>query len=422
MKTIIKNGNVFIKGNFEVKDIVVENEKITKIGKNLKTNADKVIDAVDKHILPGFVDLHVHLRDPGQTHKEDIVSGTKAAAKGGFTTICAMPNTKPVIDNVATMDYIKRKAKDLGSCKVEIIGALTKKSEGKELAEIGSMFDHGVIAVSDDGHCVQNSKLMLNALKYVSNFNIPVIIHAEDYSLAGSGQINGGRMSTKLGLSGISGLSEEIIIARDIMLSESAKCKIHIAHISTKKGVELVRNAKKKGLNVTAEVTPHHLLLNDELTATFDPNTKMKPPLRSEKDRLACIEGIKDGTIDFIATDHAPHADFEKAREFSYAPFGIIGLETAFATLYEKLVLADIISLEKLVELLAVNSGKFINKEKDLIENADANFNIVDLKSKVKFVEDSLASKAKNTPFIEQEFYGKIEYTFCEGKITWEAK
>ena len=309
MQKLIKNGNIYFEGKFVKKDILICEDIIEKIDDKIDMNNVEIIDATDNYVLPGFVDLHAHLRDPGQTNKEDIVSGTKAAAKGGFTTICAMPNTDPIVDNVATVEYIKRKAKDLGYSKVEVIGALTKKSEGKEIAEIASMIDYGIVAVSDDGRCVQNAKIKLNAMKYASSFDIPVIVHAEEYNLAGSGQINAGKYSTKLGLSGIPGLAEEIIITRDIMLAESSKCRLHIAHVSTAKSVDLIRQAKKKGIPLTCEVTPHHLLLTEDICENFDTNTKVIPPLRTENDRQACVKGLKDGTIDFIATDHAPHAD-----------------------------------------------------------------------------------------------------------------
>jgi dihydroorotase len=251
MTTLIKNGTIYENLHFINKDILIDEELIVEISENIQTDADRVIDAKGKYVFPGFIDLHCHLRDPGQTHKEDIVSGTMAAAKGGFTTICAMPNTEPVIDNIATVEYIRRKSHDLGYAKVLVIGAMTKKAEGKEISEMATMKRGGIVAVSDDGNCVQNAKLMQNCLKYAANFDIPVIIHAEDYNLAGKGQINAGKMATKLGLSGIPGLAEEIIITRDIMLAEATKARLHVAHVSTAKSVELIRQAKLRGLPVT---------------------------------------------------------------------------------------------------------------------------------------------------------------------------
>ncbi len=422
MKKIIKNGTIYIDGKFEKKDILINEDLIEKIDNEINAENAEIVDAEGNYVFPGFVDLHAHLRDPGQTNKEDIVSGTKAAAKGGFTTICAMPNTDPIVDNVATVEYIKRKAKDLGSAKVEVIGALTKKSEGKEISEIASMIEYGIVAVSDDGHCVQNAKIKLNAMKYASSFNIPVIVHAEEYNLAGSGQINAGKYSTKLGLSGIPALAEEIIIARDIMLAESSKCRLHIAHVSTAKAVDLIREAKRKGIAVTCEVTPHHLLLTEDLCENFDTNTKVKPPLRTDIDRLACIEGLKDGTIDFIATDHAPHADYEKEREFVLAPFGINGFESAFASLYSGLVLKNVISLELLIEKMASAPAKFIQKNiGELKEGKAADITIVDLKDTICLTSGNMLSKSKNTPFLNQELSGKVIRTFCNGNETWRA-
>ncbi|MDD3051905.1 MAG: dihydroorotase [Candidatus Cloacimonetes bacterium] len=423
MKILIKNGYIYSDSKFEKSDILVVDDKIEKVALKIDEEADEIIDASGKHIFPGFVDLHVHLRDPGQTQKEDIVSGTRAAAKGGFTTVCTMPNTDPVVDNIATVEYINRKAKDLGYCKVKVIGAVTKKSEGKEIAEMALMLQGGIVAVSDDGNCIQNSKLALNCMKYASNFNIPVIIHAEDYNLCGKGQINAGKISTQLGLGGIPAIAEEIIISRDIMLAESAKCRLHIAHISTAKSIELVREAKKRGLPVTAEVTPHHLTLNEEAVIGFNTNTKVKPPLRTEKDRLACIDALKEGVIDFIATDHAPHADFEKEVEFNYAPFGINGLEVAFASLYSELVLNDRITLELLIEKMSSAPSRFLKLNSGKIaEGFAADITIADLNKEIEITIDSLTSKSKNTPYLNKTLKGKIEYTLCDGKIMWNSE
>ncbi|MBW6516460.1 MAG: dihydroorotase [Candidatus Cloacimonetes bacterium] len=420
---IIKNGLVLRKNRFKKMDIQIKKGIITKIAEKIDDTKDKqIIDASGKHILPGFVDLHTHLRDPGQTYKEDIVTGTRAAAKGGYTTICAMPNTEPIVDNIATVEYIKRKANDLGYCKVLVIGALTKKSEGIEIAEIGNMLEGGIVAVSDDGKCVQNTKIMLNAMKYVSSFNIPIIIHAEDYSLSGKGQINAGKMSTKLGLGGIPALAEELIISRDIMLAENLKCHLHIAHISTARSIQMVREAKQRGLKITAEVTPHHLLLTEEACASYDTNTKVKPPLRTEKDRMACVEGLLDGTIDFIATDHAPHSDFEKEKEFSIAPFGINGLETAFASLFTGLVLNKKLELPFLINKISTTPAQFLKLNcGEISKGKYADIAIADLDAEILFSPESILSKSNNTPYINKTLKGKIEKTICEGRITWDS-
>jgi dihydroorotase len=421
---LIKNGYVFRKNIFKKLDILIRKDKIVKLAEHISAMREsEIIDASGRYVFPGFVDLHAHLRDPGQTYKEDIVSGTRAAAKGGFTTVCVMPNTDPVVDNIATVEYIKRKAKDLGSCKILVIGALTKKLEGKEIAEIAHMLSGGIVAVSDDGECVQNTKIMLNAMKYVSNFDLPVIIHAEDRSLSGNGQINAGRMSTKLGLSGIPALAEEIIISRDIMLAESLRCRLHVAHISTARSVQLVRDAKKRGLKITAEVTPHHLLLTEDACTSYDTNTKVKPPLRTEKDRQACLEGLLDGTIDFIATDHAPHSDFEKEKEFSIAPFGINGFETAFASLYSGLVLPQRITLHFLIQKLSTAPANFLKLNcGEISKGKDADLTIADLNAEVLLTPENMLSKSNNTPHINQTLPGKITTTICDGRICWKEE
>jgi dihydroorotase len=421
---IIKNGLIYTQKGFEKKDIQIIDDMIVKVATSIPTGKEsQVIDAAGKHIFPGFVDLHTHLRDPGQTYKEDIITGTRAAAKGGFTTVCAMPNTDPVVDNIATVEYLKRKANDVGSCKVLVIGALTKKSEGKEISEIANMLEGGIVAVSDDGNCVQNSKIMLNAMKYVSKFDIPIIVHAEDYFLSGKGQINAGKMSTKLGLGGIPALAEEIMISRDVMLAENLKCRLHVAHISTARSVQIVREAKANGLKITAEVTPHHLLMTEEMCGTYDTNTKVKPPLRTEKDRIACLKGLLDGTIDFIATDHAPHSDFEKEKEFSIAPFGINSFETAFAALYTELVLDKRIELVQLIDKLSTKPAQFLNLNSGNIKKGlKADLTIADLDSDIYFSSDTMLSKSNNTPYLNKTLKGKMVLTVCDGRITWNSR
>lgn len=422
MKTLIKNGKAYIDGKFTSVNILIEDDKIIKIAPKFTAEADQTIDAKGCHIFPGFVDLHAHLRDPGQTYKEDIISGTRSAAKGGFTTVCTMPNTEPVIDNIAAVEYVQRRAKDLGSCKVHVIGAITKKLEGAEISEMATMKNGGIVAVSDDGKCVQNARLMLSCMKYASNFNIPVIIHPEDYNMAGKGQIHGGRVASQLGFSGIPALAEEIIIARDIMLAENSKCQLHVAHISSAKALKLVKEAKDDGLPVTCEVTPHHLVLNEDACLTFDTNTKMKPPLRAEKDRQALVTALREGLIDCVATDHAPHADFEKEREFDHAPFGIIGFETAFPVLYTELVLKDQLSLERLVEVMSLAPAKLLHLgDKSLAEGNAADLVIVDLKAKTEVLPETTLSKSKNSPWMGKTLQSSIKHTICGGRITWEA-
>lgn len=423
MKILITNGKAFINDELVQKDILIDDNRIIKISDVIEEASDRVIDAENKVVLPGFIDLHTHLRDPGQTHKEDIVTGTAAAAKGGFTTICVMPNTYPVVDNIATVEYIQRKAADLGKCKVKVIGAMTKGSEGKEISEYAIMKEGGIVAVSDDGGCVQNAKLSQNCMKYAYNFDLPVIVHAEDYNLAGSGLVNAGKISSQLGLGGIPGLAEEIIIARDIMLAESIGVRLHIAHISTAKGIELVRKAKADGISITTEVTPHHLTMNEDAVYDFDTNTKVKPPLRREKDRLACISALKDGTIDYIATDHAPHSDYEKEKEYNIAPFGINGIETAFASLNTFLVKKDALDLTTIVKAMSEKPAQFLGiKTGKLAEGYLADLNIIDLDAEIEFNRETMLSKSINTPYINQTLLGKVDYTICEGRVTWEAE
>lgn len=426
MKTLIKNANIYQNGKLTPGEILIERKKIIKISRGIASSdytankVDKIIDAKGACVFPGFIDLHSHLRDPGQTYKEDIVTGTKAAAHGGFTAVCAMPNTEPITDNIASVEYIQLRAKDYGSAKVYVIGAITKQSAGEEIAEMATMKAGGIVAVSDDGKCVQNARLMLSCMKYASNFGLPVIIHPEDYSLAGKGQIHSGKVATKLGLSGIPGLAEEVIIARDIMLAESAGAKLHIAHISTARSIELVKNAKDKGLPVTCEVTPHHLVLNEEANLTFNTNTKMKPPLRSEEDRLACVQALQEGIIDCIATDHSPHADFEKEREFDLAPFGIIGLETAFPVLYKNLVQTEQIDLNRLIEALTIAPAKILNLPGGILaEGKTADLTIIDMEKETLFSAENILSKSKNTPWLNQWFPGRVMCTICDGKITY---
>ncbi len=426
MKTLIKNANIYQNGKLTPGEILIERKKIIKISRGIASSdytankVDKIIDAKGACVFPGFIDLHSHLRDPGQTYKEDIVTGTKAAAHGGFTAVCAMPNTEPITDNIASVEYIQLRAKDYGSAKVYVIGAITKQSAGEEIAEMATMKAGGIVAVSDDGKCVQNARLMLSCMKYASNFGLPVIIHPEDYFLAGKGQIHSGKVATKLGLSGIPGLAEEVIIARDIMLAESAGVKLHIAHISTARSIELVKNAKDKGLPVTCEVTPHHLVLNEEANLTFNTNTKMKPPLRSEEDRLACVQALQEGIIDCIATDHSPHADFEKEREFDLAPFGIIGLETAFPVLYKNLVQTEQIDLNRLIEALTIAPAKILNLPGGILaEGKTADLTIIDMEKETLFSAENILSKSKNTPWLNQWFPGRVMCTICDGKITY---
>ncbi|HWI55303.1 MAG TPA: dihydroorotase, partial [Desulfobacteria bacterium] len=340
MRLLIRGGRVIDPANefSDIADVLVENGKIKDIGLNLNAAEAEIIDAGGKLVVPGLIDMHVHLREPGLEAKETIATGTRAAAMGGFTGVACMPNTKPVIDNQALVEFIKSRAASAGVVNVFPIGAITKGSDGNELAEIGDMKMAGAAAISDDGHPVMNAQLMRLAMQYAKMFDMTVVSHCEDINLVADGVMNEGYYSTIFGLKGINRLAEELMVAREIMLAELTGARVHIAHISTAGSVELVRQAKRKGLKVTAEATPHHFSLTDEAVGSYDTNTKVNPPLRGEDDVKAVKEGLRDGTIDVIATDHAPHAQEEKDVEYNYAPFGMVGLETAVGLAFRELV------------------------------------------------------------------------------------
>jgi len=386
---LLKNGLVYLSEEKKIikNDVLIDKKIIKKIAPAIEEKNAEVIDCAGMHIFPGFVDLHCHLRE--------------SAAKGGFTSVCCMPNTNPAIDNISTLNYIMRKARDVGKTKIFVIGAMSKGLEGKEIANIASLVKGGVVGLSDDGNCIQVAKLQLNVMRYASIYDIPMICHSEDYSLSGDGQVNYGLMSTKLGLSGIPTLAEEIMVSRDIMLADVTGSRVHIAHASTKRTVELVRQAKKDGIKVTAEVTPHHLVLTEKACDGFDTNTKMKPPLRSEQDRKALFEGLMDGTIDVIATDHAPHSDYEKELEFMKAPFGVIGFESAFPVLYDKM------KLEELIERITSKPAEIIKKNIGILKKgAAADLNVFNLDKSFTFNESEILSKSKNSPFLGMKMWG----------------
>ena len=355
MKRIeIKNAKHFASG--EKVTIFIENGVFTD---SLSADADEVIDAEGLTVFPGLIDMHCHLREPGFEYREDIKSGTKSAAKGGFTSVCCMPNTKPVCDNAAVVEGILRKAEQVGSCHVFPIGAASKGLEGKEISEMGLMKEAGIVAVSDDGKPIATANLLKKVLEYASDFDIPVLNHCEEMSIS-EGAMNEGAISTALGLRGIPAIAEEIMISRDIQTAEYLDMPIHICHVSTRKGIEIIRQAKKRGVKVTCETCPHYFSLTEECCQTYDTNFKMNPPLRTEDDRLAVIEGIKDGTIDCIVTDHAPHHIDEKDLEFSLANNGIIGFETAFAVGYTYLVKTGSISLTDMIKTMTTNPSDIL--------------------------------------------------------------
>ena len=348
MKLLIKNGTLVLNGGEKKADILIENGKISEIG---KITADcKVIDASGKHVLPGLIDMHVHLREPGFEGKEDIESGSRAAVAGGFTQVCCMPNTNPVCDNAVVVSYIKNRQREVDLCKINPIGAITRGDEGAQMAEIGKMKVAGAVALSDDGRSVMNSNIMRLAMEYASGFGLKCLCHCEDINLVDGGVVNEGYNSTLTGLKGSLRAAEDIMIARDIALAESLNVPVHICHVSTYSGVEIIRSAKKRGVAVTAETCPHYFILTDDIITDFDTNTKVNPPVREDKDRKALLKGLKDGTIDCIVTDHAPHSAKDKQVEYNLAAFGISGIETSFALSYTYLVKSGVMPLFALAE------------------------------------------------------------------------
>ncbi len=422
-KLLLKGGNLVdpIEG-ITTRDILVIDGKIAEMGIDLNSAEAEIIDISGKSVAPGLIDIHVHLREPGFEHKETIATGSKAAAKGGFTSVACMPNTSPVIDNELLVKGLLARVEEDAVVNIYPIGAITKGSRGEELAEISGMKQAGVVAISDDGNSVMNSETMSLAMQYAKDFGLTVISHCEDENLAGEGVVNQGYYSTITGLTPIPSSSETVMVARDIYLAEETGAKLHIAHISTKESVDLVRQAKKRGVKVSCEVTPHHFSLTEEMITSFDTNTKMNPPLRSAEDVAAIKEGVKDGTIDVIATDHAPHAVEEKDVEYNYAPFGIVGLETALALVITELVEPQILSLEEAISKLTINPAKVVGLTKGRLEvGSDADLTVINLEEEWKVDPRDFASKATNTPFTDFKLKGKISMTIVEGEIVYKS-
>jgi dihydroorotase len=383
------------------------------------------LDATGRVVCPGFVDMHVHLREPGQEHKETIETGTRAAAAGGFTSVACMPNTDPWNDGLSITEYVVAEARRRGVVNVFPIGCVSKGGKGEELAEIGDMVRSGAVAISDDGRPVASSYLMRMALEYASIFGIPVIDHCEDRGLNAGGVMHEGYISTVLGLQGMPGAAEEIAVATDIALAAMTRGRLHVAHLSTGGALEQVRRAKERGLAVTCEVTPHHLLLtaNAVMESDYDPNTKMNPPLRTEEDRQALLRGLQDGTIDAIATDHAPHHSDEKLQEFDTAPFGIVGLETAVPLLLDRLVRAGQIDLGRLVTLLSVNPARILGLKKgSLAVGADADITILDPDRQATVDAARFQSKSRNSPFHGWTLTGWPVATLVGGRLVHGAR
>ncbi len=417
---IFKNADVVLSGDVKKLDLRVENGKIAELAEHLEGEG---IDCTGLTIFPGLIDMHVHLREPGFEKKENIESGSRAAVKGGFTQVCCMPNTKPVTDNKVVVSYIKNRAREVGLCKVNPIGAITEGQEGKNLAAIGAMKAAGAVAVSEDGKSVVATNLMANAMLYAADFGLKCLCHCEDSALVDGGVVNEGYYSTLTGLKGSIRAAEDIIIAREICLAESLSLPVHICHVSTYSGVQLIREAKARGVQVTAETCPHYFTLTDAAIADFDTNTKVNPPLRAEKDRLAIIEGLKDGTLDCIVTDHAPHHEDDKNVEYALAAFGISGLETSFALSYTQLVKGGVLTLSELADKMSANPAAILNLQGGRLEvGAPADLTIVDLNKVWTIDPKDFVSKGKNTPFAGREVYGRVKYTVVDGDIKYREE
>ena len=417
---IIKNADVVLQDGVKRLDIRVENGIIAELAEHI---AGEGMDCTGLTVFPGLIDMHVHLREPGFEKKEDIASGSAAAVKGGFTQICCMPNTRPVTDNKVVVSYILNRAREVNLCKVHPIGAITEGQEGKNLAAIGAMKAAGAVALSEDGKSVANTSLMANAMLYAADFGLKCLCHCEDASLVDGGVVNEGYYSTLTGLKGSIRAAEDIVIAREICLAESLSLPVHICHVSTYSGVQLIREAKARGVKVTAETCPHYFTLTDAAIADFDTNTKVNPPLREERDRLAVIEGLRDGTLDCIVTDHAPHHFDDKNVEYVVAAFGISGLETSFALSYTLLVKGGVLTLSELARKMSAAPAAILSLQGGAVEEGGvADLTIADLNAQWTIDPATFVSKGKNTPFAGRQVFGKVRYTIVDGEIRYREE
>jgi dihydroorotase len=425
IEILIKGGRVIdpANGRDGVSDVLLTNGRIAAVGPDLEAPAGaEVIDATGLIVAPGLIDMHVHLREPGSELEETIASGSRAAVAGGFTTVCAMPNTDPCTDNEGAVEFVASRARAADLANVLPIGAITVGRKGEQMAELGQMVRAGAVAFSDDGDSVRNSGLLRQCLTYGKMFGKPFISHAEDKDLSGSGVMHAGPLSARLGLSGIPAAAEEIIVARDIMLARMTGAKLHIAHLSTAGSCDLVRRAKAAGLAVSAEVTPHHLALTEESVATFDPNFKMSPPLRTAADVAALKAGLKDGTIDCLASDHAPHEQEEKDLEFAFAPFGVIGLESSLAIVIRELIDSKILSWPELLAKLTANPARVLGLDRGTLSvGVPADLTLIDPTLEWTIDARRFESKSRNCPFHGQKVRGKAVVTIVGGKVKFRA-
>lgn len=421
-KLLIKGGTVVLSDRCEACDVLIEGKMIAKIAPDIVADGADVIDAAGLHVFPGLIDMHVHLREPGFEYKEDIASGSAAAVRGGFTQICCMPNTQPVCDNAAVVGYIAARGKEVGLCKVHPVGSITVGEQGEQLAEMGKMKEAGAVAVSDDGRPVSDARMMRLAIEYASDFGLVCLSHCEDKSLVDGGVVNEGYNSTLAGLKGIPRAAEEIMLAREIILAETLHKRVHICHVSTKGGVQLLREAKARGVAVTAETCPHYFSLTDDLIMSYDANTKVNPPLREAEDVRAIKEGLQDGSLDCIVTDHAPHHRDEKQVEYNLAAFGISGIETSFSLSYTNLVLGGVLTLPQLAQKMSATPARILGLEGgSLAEGEVADIMLADLSESYIIDSRDFVSKGKNTPFNGQTVSGRVRYTIVDGAVKYRA-
>lgn len=405
------------------RDILIRDGKVAKIGKEIRDKKARAINAKGMITTPGLIDLHCHLRDPGRPDEETIESGSQSAIAGGFTSICCMPNTEPPIDNEGIVNYIYKEAARVGLCKVFPIGTITKGRSGKELSEFGELLNAGAKGFSDDGDSVADNNVFRHALEYSKVFDVPIFEHPIDNSLAQYGLMNEGVVSTRLGVKGSPAIAEEVTVARDLMLAKFTGARLHLCHISTKGAVELIRRAKKQGVRVTCETCPHYFFFNEEVLESFDANYKVNPPIRSEEDRQAIIQGLKDGTIDCIATDHAPHCQAEKELEFASAPYGMIGFETAISMMVMELIDKQKMSWLDVISKLTVNPAEIIREKTGRISpGAAANITVIAPKKKWTVIEDGIRSRSKNTPFLGKEIKGRVTNVIVRGSVKYSLK
>ncbi|MDR0533496.1 MAG: dihydroorotase [Verrucomicrobiales bacterium] len=421
---LFKGGRVIDPANGEdtVRDLKVENGKIVKEF-SVANGEIETIDANGKVVCPGLIDIHVHLREPGQTAKETIATGTQSAAAGGFTTVVAMPNTTPPVDSTATVSWIIQRARETGVVNVYPTGCISQGMAGELLAPIGSLKKAGVVAITDDGKCIQNNELMRRALEYARMFNLVVMDHCQDYALTAGGVMNEGYWSTVLGLKGWPAIAEEIIIARNAMLAELTGCRVHCQHVTSAGGVRIIREAKQRGVPISGEICAHHIALTDESLKGYNSDFKMNPPLRTQRDIEALLTGFADGTIEYLASDHAPHCNYEKEVEIADAPFGIVGLETEFALFNTKIAKAGISSLPKVIEALTVKAARLLDLPKGtLTVGADADVTVLDPELRWTVRKTQLLSKSKNTPFDGTELTGRAIFTMVSGRPVWSLE